>query len=400
MQKVPVSQLLPMQGKFKELSKKNFIKLKNSIEKNGFIQPFFIWENEGQKFILDGHQRQKAILDLYGDVFVSCIFIDAKNLAEAKKLVLYYSSQYGEFSKESFLDFGSDLNFLDIEDFAFPSFSFSADDFLNTQDNEEDDEIPDVAPNECGVTLGDVYTLGEHRLMCGDSTDENQIKILTGGGVCNLMVTDPPYGVEYDPEWRDGKDKDLGSGKRNIGKVLNDDQVDWTKVWKNFTGDVAYVWHGALHTHEVAQNLIDSGFQIKGHIIWAKQRAVFSRGNYHWQHEPCIYAVRKGKKHNWTGDRKQTTLWEIKNNNPFGGGNEEKVGHGTQKPVECMERPIRNNSKIGDNIFDPFGGSGTTLIAAEKTKRNCFMMELDPHYCSVIIKRWEKHTGQKAVKCG
>lgn len=396
--RLPIKSLHEFQGDFKTLGKKQFEKLKKSIEKNGFIQPFFIWNKEGQYYILDGHQRKKAIIDLYGDTIdVDCIEIKADSELEAKKFVIFYSSSYAEFDKDSFFNFADGLSFDDLEAFQFPNFSFSENDFLKGLDSEDDDEIPDVAQNECGVELGDIYKLGEHRLMCGDSTDVENVSQLFNGETPNLMVTDPPYGVQYSPEWRD--EYDIGVGKRSKGKVLNDDTVDWSMVWNNFKGNVAYIWHASLHTHEVSQNLIDAGFEIKAVIIWAKQHFPMSRGDYHWQHEPCLYVVRKGKKHNWTGDRKQTTVWEIKNNNAFGGDNEEKVGHGTQKPIECMERPIRNNSNIGECVFDPFGGSGSTLIACEKTKRKCYMMELDPHYCSVIIKRWEKYTGQKAVKC-
>jgi len=396
--RLPIKLLDELQGNFKTLGKKQFQKLKNSIKKNGFIQPFFVWKNGHKNYILDGHQRKKAIIDLYGDTIdVDCLEILASSELEAKKLCIYYASSYAEFDKESFIDFADGLSFDDIEDFEFPGFKITEDDFLNSEDTEADDEIPEVAQNECGVELGDIYTLGEHRLMCGDSTDTETVQQLLNGDKPNLMVTDPPYGVNYDPEWREGAD--LGIGKRSKGKVLNDDLTDWTKVYQNFPGNVAYVWHPSFFTHVFAQNLIDCGFEIKAIIIWVKQHFAMSRGDYHWQHEPCLYVVKKGKTHSWQGDRKQATVWNIKNNNAFGGQGEDKVGHGTQKPVECMERPIRNNSKQGDSVFDPFGGSGTTIIAAEKTKRKCYMMELDPHYCSVIIKRWEKYSGKKAKKC-
>ena len=387
---------MPIQGKFKELSKKNFEKLKNSISKNGFIQPFFIWENENKKYILDGHQRQKAIVDLYGDIFVSCIVIDAKNLQEAKKLVLFYSSQYGEFSKESFIDFGSDLQFPDIEDFSFPGFSFNADDFLNVGNQDKDDEIPQVAQNEMGVQLGDVYTLGDHRLMCGDSTSIHAVDKLMAGEIPNIMMTDPPYGVNLDQSWRDNALGSKALGKGNKNKVSNDEKSDWTDAWIHFQGNVAYIWHAAKYTDVVMKSLRNVDLEPSQQIIWNKSIMVMGRSDYHFKHEPCWYAIRKGKNHDWIGDRKQTTVIDAAPpNHIMAGSKEEKTLHPTQKPIACMEL-ISNNS--GD-VYDPFGGSGTTLIACEKTKRKCYMMELDPHYCSVIIKRWEKYTGQKAVKC-
>jgi DNA modification methylase len=144
--------------------------------------------------------------------------------------------------------------------------------------------------------------------------------------------------------------------------------------------------------------LENCGFDLVNLIIWHKQHFVISRGDYHYQHEPLWYAVKKGKQHNWQGKRDQSTVWEIANNNSFGNSNkEETFGHGTQKPIECMLRPILNNSAQGESVYDPFGGSGTTLIACERSKRNCYMMELSPIYVDVIIKRWEKETNKKAV---
>lgn len=225
----------------------------------------------------------------------------------------------------------------------------------------------------------------------------NRLKSSWGGGIANLMVTDPPYGVKYDPSWREGCD--LGVGKRSKGKVLNDDKADWTETWRLFGGNIAYVWHGGLHTSTVENSLVTAGFQMRAQIIWAKQHFVLSRGDYHWMHEPCWYAVRKGAKGKWTGDRKQSTVWQIKNNNSFGNSEkEETVGHGTQKPVECMRLPIQNNSEKGEIVYDPFLGSGTTLIAAEKMERICYGMELSPEYVDIIVKRWEDFTGQKSEK--
>jgi DNA modification methylase len=214
------------------------------------------------------------------------------------------------------------------------------------------------------------------------------------------MVTDPPYGVSYDPTWRDGKGGFSTAAVKMRGSIANDDQADWREAWSLFPGDVCYVWHGALHSSLVAQSLIDCGFNIRSQIIWAKQQGVFSRGDYHWQHEPCWYAVKKGRTGHWAGDRKQSTVWEIQSLNPTGNRDEERVGHGTQKPVECMRRPILNNSQRGDIVYDPFLGSGSTLIAAESEDRICYGMELDPAYCDMIVGRWEKITGKKAELYG
>ena len=253
---------------------------------------------------------------------------------------------------------------------------------------EGEDDIPEPPATPVSVA-GDLWQLGPHRLICGDSTSADVVGRLLGSVKPLLMVTDPPYGVEYDPSWRN----QAGAAKtKRTGKVLNDDRADWRQAWSLFPGDVAYIWHGALHAATVADSLTAAGFNIRSQIIWAKDRLVLSRGDYHWQHEPCWYAVRaKGKGH-WAGDRKQTTLWQIANKDQ-----DAETVHGTQKPVECMRRPILNNSSPGQAIYEPFMGSGTTLIAAETTGRICYGVELNPVYVDVAIERWQAFTGEEAV---
>ena len=250
----------------------------------------------------------------------------------------------------------------------------------------DENEVPEVA--ETAVTVArDIWCLGAHRVTCGDCTDENTVKALLGRVAPILMVTDPPYGVGYDPEWRHRAGVNKSS---RIGQVRNDERADWSAAWALFPGTIAYVWHGALHATTVAESLTRQGFTIRAQIIWAKERLVIGRGDYHWQHEPCWYAVRT--KGNWTGDRKQTTLWTI----PSGGQDTETI-HGTQKPVECMRRPMLNNSSPGQAIYEPFLGSGTTLIAAQTSGRACFAIELDPLYVDVAIRRWQAFTGDSAT---
>jgi DNA modification methylase len=255
------------------------------------------------------------------------------------------------------------------------------------------DEAP-AAPANPTATRGDLWALGRHRLLCGDATSAEDTAMLLNGTKPHLMVTDPPYGVNYDASWRNSAaiqaSKTIGHS-RAIGKVENDDRADWTDAWKLFTGDVAYVWHGALHGVEVQGNLEVAGFQMRAQIIWAKNNIVISRGHYHFKHEPCWYAVRKGATGHWTGDRKQTSLWEI--DKPM----KSETGHSTQKPVECMKRPIENNSKPGDSVYEPFSGSGTTIIAAEMTGRTCLALEISPAYVDVAIQRWQTFTGLTAT---
>ena len=252
------------------------------------------------------------------------------------------------------------------------------------------DEVPE--PPAVPVTvLGDVWVMGRHRLVCGDSTTVNAVDACLAGVKPHLMVTDPPYGVEYDASWRADVNNDGPNSKRAVGKVLNDDRVDWSEAWALFPGDVAYVWHAGVFSPNVAQSLESCGFERRALVVWAKQRHTFGRGHYHHMHEPCWYVVRKNATGHWAGDRKQTTLWHIDNSR------NSETGHSTQKPVECMKRPIENNSNPGQAVYEPFSGSGTTIIAAEMTGRACHAIELSPAYVDVAVVRWQNFTGQKAI---
>lgn len=224
-------------------------------------------------------------------------------------------------------------------------------------------------------------TLGRcHRVMCGDSTSAEDVARLMGGEKPNLMVTDPPYGVEYDAGWRDEAAAAglLQFALRRTGAVQNDDIFDWQESVDLFEGNVIYCWHADLRASDVAEFLKKAGFEIRYQIIWSKPHFVIGRGHYHTRHEPCWYAVRKGKPAHWIAGRDQTTVWDISLDRNTEGG------HSTQKPVECMARPIRNHS--GD-VYDPFLGSGTTIVACEQTGRIGYGMEIAPEYVAVILER-------------
>jgi DNA modification methylase len=210
------------------------------------------------------------------------------------------------------------------------------------------------------------------------------------------MVIDQPYGHHYEPEWRE----EAGLGKQiQVGKVANDDRVDWTAAYILFPGDVVYAWHAGLHAAEVAAHLESAGFEIRSQIIWAKSHFALSRGMYHWQHENCWMAVRKGHGSHWRGSRTQSTLWSVPSLNPFGRRNadETPTGHCAQKPVELMRRPILNHTEPGEIVYDAFLGSGTTLIAAEMNGRICYGLEIEPKYVDLIVRRWQDFTGRPAT---
>ncbi len=259
------------------------------------------------------------------------------------------------------------------------------------------DDVPEVPEDPVSV-LGDVWVLGKHRIVCGDSTDADTVAACLNGVVPHLMVTDPPYGVEYAAGWRNeampakndpARWKD-GAG-RATGAVQNDDNADWSAAWALFPGDVAYVWHAGNMAHTVAESLVANGLHIRAQIIWNKHQLVIGRGDYHPKHEPCWYAVRKGKKGHYVGGRKQTTVWDI--DKP----QKSETGHSTQKPVECMKRPIENNSSPGQAVYEPFSGSGTTIIAGEMTGRAVHAIELSEAYVDVAVRRWEEFTGKIAI---
>lgn len=280
------------------------------------------------------------------------------------------------------------------------------------------DDVP-AAPKKPVTKLGDIWLLGEHRLRCGDSTTQADVDACLDGARPHLMVTDPPYGVNYDADWRNKAERADGTkiGASAVGKVQNDDKADWSEAWALFPGTVCYIWHAALRAGVVWQSLIAAGFQIRAQIVWVKTRPVLGRGNYHWQHEPswyatrgkdqdqvehwqphfepmhelAEYAVKDGARSDYDGGRKQSTVWMIEHTRS-------ETGHSTQKPVEAMRRPIINNSKPGDFVYDPFTGSGTTLIACEMEARKARCIELNPVYCDVIAKRWEDFTGKKGTR--
>ena len=251
------------------------------------------------------------------------------------------------------------------------------------------DSVPE--PPEKAVTQpGDIWTLGPHRIICGDATDVDVVTAVFAGAAPALMVTDPPYGVSYDPAWRHRAGFNKSDRRQEI---TNDEIADWQKAYDLFGGPVAYV---SLQTDVVVESMRRSGLERRALIIWVKQKIVFGRGHYHWRHENCWYGVRKGRTAGWIGDRKQSTVWEI--DAPIGAaGNDDDAStfHATQKPIECMARPIRNHE--GD-VYDPFLGSGTTLIAAEQLGRTCFGVELEPRYVDVAVQRWENLTGGKATR--
>jgi site-specific DNA-methyltransferase (adenine-specific) len=269
-----------------------------------------------------------------------------------------------EWDVEQLQDWG-----LDVPDFAQVELEAEEDDF----------DVPEGGI-ETDIVIGDLIEIGEHRLLCGDSTDTEQVAKLMNGKLADMVHTDPPYNINYEG----------GSKKRE--KIANDKLEDFPKfLYDVYTtistalkkGGAIYVWHASSETHNFIQQFLNAGFLFKSYIIWNKNNSTFGRSDYHWKHEPCIYGWLDGGSHKWHGDRKQTTVWDI--DRPS-----RSEEHPTMKPIPLCSKPIENSSQINDIVLDVFLGSGSTMVASHQFKRKCYGMELDPKYCQVIVDRMLK----------
>ncbi|QIS94687.1 site-specific DNA-methyltransferase [Nitratireductor mangrovi] len=382
----PLDILIPYARNARTHSEAQVAEIAASIREFGWTNPILV---DGENGVVAGHGRLLAARKL-GMAQVPVIELAGLSEAQRRAYVIAdnrLALNAGWDNELLALEFG-DLESLgfDLALTGFGEEEIAALTARGTTGLTDPDAIP-APPAKPASRRGDLWVLGNHRLICGDATSEADVARLLGCVSPHLLVTDPPYGVNYDPAWRG---KLNGAEGLATGKVANDDRADWREAWALFSGDVAYVWHGALHAGIVAESLEASGFAIRSQIVWDKTRLVIGRGDYHWQHEPAWYAVRKGRKGHWKGDRKQTTVWQIPHR-------KNDSGHGTQKPVECMRRPIENNSSPGQAVYEPFSGSGTTIIAAEMTGRCCHAIELDPAYVDVAVKRWQSFTGETAM---
>jgi DNA modification methylase len=357
-----------------------------SIHQWGWTSPILITE---QGMVIAGHGRLRAAGKL-GLTEVPVMVARGWNKAQIQayaladnKLALNagWDSDILALEIAELQEIGFDVGLIGFDDAELTALASHGADGLT-----DPDDIPAV-PAEPVSRTGDLWLMGRHRLLCGDSTLAADVAKVLDDVSPHLMVTDPPYGVEYDPGWRTRAG--LKHNKEKLGKVANDNRAGWREVWALFPGSVAYVWHAGRYASTVQDSLTAVGFDVRSQIIWAKDRFALSRGHYHWQHEPCWYAVRNGPA-NWNGDRKQSTLWQIPAREGTG------FEHGTQKPVECMKRPIENNSSPGQAIYEPFSGSGTTIVAAEITGRSCHAIELMPQYVDVAVERWQAFTGESA----
>ena len=372
--------LVPHPQNSRKHSEKQLRQLAGAIKEFGFTQPITI---TGENVILAGHARREAAIEL--GLFTVPV-VRRTDLSEAQQRALVIADN-------KMHDLGGwDSKGLAVElealmaggiDLATTGFTLETPHLAPLSSGDEDDA--DDPPEEPISKAGDVWHLGPHRLYVGDSRDP-MINAQIMEAKPKLMVTDPPYGVNYDPAWRN---EALGMKGGATGKVQNDHEANWQTVWEAFTGDMACVWHAGTHAHEVLQSLTDAGFTTAEQIIWVKGQLVIGRGHYHHIHEPMFIAHRAGKKMPAPRGPGQTTIWSISHRR-------NGSGHGTQKPVEAMRRPMLMFSAPGDVVYDPFMGSGTTIIAAASCGRVGIGCEIDLGYADVIGHRWETYTGGTA----
>ncbi|MDD7369529.1 MAG: site-specific DNA-methyltransferase [Berryella intestinalis] len=381
---LPVADLVPYANNAKKHPQKQVDEIAASISEFGNCDPIGVWHNErGEAEIVEGHGRVLALQKL-GIETAPVIFLD--HLTDEQRRT--YTHVHNQTTLSSDFDYDAlvadmdNLN-MDWESFGFEDYIYDADEAAGV----EDEGVPETV--ECRCKPGDVWTLGSHRVKCGSATDADDLENLVRGGVAQLLLTDPPYGVSYTGKTKDGLTIENDSKEDSELLSFLVAAFENAKAVMGY-GAAFYVFH-ADSKGNIFRNALDTvGLVVRECLVWVKNSLVLGRQDYQWKHEPCLYGWKDGAAHKWYSDRKQTTVLEF--DRPT--ANRE---HPTMKPVPLLAYLISNSTKEGDLVLDVFGGSGSTLLACEKLGRTCCMMELDPHYCDVIIQRWEDMTGKEAV---
>lgn len=385
-------------------------KLKKSLKDSPELlqyKPLMVYAIDGGKFVvICGNMRLRICQELHNEGVegfdaLPCFVLNKDvPIAKIKEYAIKDNVQAGNWDWDELAngdwevgelqDWGVDCSFLtDTE---------PVEEMSERKETEDDAYDEDEHEIEAKCKLGDIWQLGRHRLMCGDSTDASQVAKLLGGTNIQLYLTDPPYNVAY------GYDGAATEKHRKDGLVVLNDKMDNDKFEEFLTnafnaananmekGASFYIFHSDAYSYWFRKALINTvDLELRENLIWVKNSMVLGRQDYQWRHEPCLYGWKKGASHNWFSDRKQTTVMEF--DRPT-----KSVEHPTMKPIPLFAYLIQNSSQEGWNVYDSFGGSGTTVMACEQLDRNGFLMELDPHYCDVIINRWETYTGKKAEK--
>jgi site-specific DNA-methyltransferase (adenine-specific) len=389
-EQVAVTALIPYAKNSRTHDDAQVAQIAASIKEFGWTNPILV---DGDKGIIAGHGRLMAARKLG---MTEVPVIELKDLTPTQKKAYIIADN------RLALNAGWDDQLLTIElnelladKFSLDLLGFNADELnalLNPVEINEglvdEDEVPEPPPEPI-TKLGDVWILGNHRLMCGDSTQIDQLEKLCNGRPVDMWLTDPPYNVAYEGKTKDALTiKNDSMSDDSFRQFLRDSYVAADVVMKQ--GAVFYIWHADSEGYNFRGAAHDTGWKVRQCLIWKKSTIVMGRQDYHWKHEPCLYGWKEGAGHLWAADRKQSTILEF--DKPSRNGE-----HPTMKPVALFEYQMLNNTKGGDIVLDSFGGSGTTMIAAEKNGRVGYLMEFDPKYCDVIVKRWENFTGKTAV---
>lgn len=373
----------------RQWTKTELNKLKKSLQETPELleaRGILVYPWEGKYLVLGGNMRLSALKALKATDAPCIVFPEDTPIDKLKEIVIKDNGSFGEWDYDLL---ANEWDSLPLADWGVPNWERDLGDSPTSADAEDDDfDESEVTESVC--CPGDVWQLGRHRLLCGDSTNQEDIERLMGGELADLWLTDPPYNVGYE-----GKTADKLT-------IENDSMSD--AAFKEFLvkcyaaanasmkkGAAFYIWHADSEGYNFRSACHEIGWKVRECLIWVKNSMVMGRQDYQWQHEPCLYGWKEGASHNWYSDRKQTTILSYAK--PTRNGE-----HPTMKPVPLFAYQMCNSSRPGDIVLDSFGGSGTTMIAAEQMGRSARLMELDPHYCDVIIARWEKLTGNKAVK--
>ena len=386
----PIEALIPYINNSRKHSDEQVAQIAASIKEFGWTNPILV---DGTNGIIAGHGRLLAARKLGMDKVPT---IEFAHLSDTQKKALIIADNKLALNADWDTELLQiELNELISDDFALGILGFDKDELdalLNVIEPNagltDEDAVPNV-PEEPKTKLGDIYILGNHRLMCGDSCSVTDMEKLVNDRQVDMWLTDPPYNVAYEGKTKDALTiKNDSMNDEGFRQFLRDAYVTANTVMK--AGAVFYIWHADSEGYNFRGAAYDAGWKVRQCLIWKKSTMVMGRQDYHWKHEPCLYGWKEGAGHLWATDRKQTTILE------FDKPNRNKE-HPTMKPVALFEYQMLNNTKGGDIILDSFGGSGTTMLAAEKNGRIAYLMELDPKYCDVIVKRWEDFTGKKVI---
>ena len=377
---VSIDKIKPYQRNARKHDSKSIEVIANSISEFGMADPIAVWGKEN--IVIEGHGRLLALKQLGYDK-APIIHLDYLTDEQRRAYTLAHNktAEFSEWDMELLTDEAESIFNIDLSDFGFDL----------SEEEEETEVIEDEVPEEVEPVAkqGDIWQLGRHRLMCGDSTSIDDVEKLMDGVKADMLLTDPPYNVDYEGKTKDKlKIKNDSMDNNSFRQFLRDAFASANTVMK--AGAVFYIWHADSEGYNFRGACFDIGWKVRQCIIWNKNCMVMGRQDYQWKHEPCLYGWKDGASHLWASDRKQTTVIDMAK--PV-----KSDLHPTMKPVALFDYQIKNNTKGGDIVLDLFGGSGTTIMACEQNNRIAYSMEFDPHYVDVIIARWEHFTGKKAV---